>query len=496
MPTAPLFYQPLVMARVQATKIADTTVSDSFAAGQKQINEAYQNPKFRPAIDGIVAGFTKLQEGLPGSKTLEQPQFAFDENQYIANRVMTTMRLHPNLFDATSPDQAAEMGVKLVEEAKKELTENPGMRAVGDTLEVAPDVTALFKKHWEGEELGIGDVAYLGVTASRELQRAVTPLEPDSTHPQLQWIEDSSAWLLGMWPGAASKTAAALGLKADGKEVEKIVDSWRGDMQAVEPKVVGPLKSLTGLLGAAGITGSDEAAGAAAFQVLQGSPLEGVPAGIAQSIVGHNKLPADKSEYLAGRIVETTGSPGNITGLLAEIELMKQPPPVEPPPGGTPPPPGGGTPPPGPPNPEPPPGGTEPPPVDPPKTDPPKTDPPKEEPPPTDPPKEEPPPTDPPKPDGPAPVDPPKEGESLDPHATISEEQLAKLLAGEGGSGSEQPVVTATSTSPAPAPAATAGGGGKPMSDEDYAKLLASVQAELGPHPVDALPADMPPSQL
>ncbi len=483
MPTAPLFYQPLVMARVQTAKIADSTVIDSFQAGQKQINEAYQNPKFRPAIDGIVAGFTRLQEDLPGSKTLEQPQFAFDDNQYIANRVMTTMRLHPNLFDATSPDQAAEMGVKLVEEAKKELTENPGMRAVGDTLEVAPDVTRLFQKHWEGNELGVGDVAYLGVTASRELQRAVTPLEPDSTHPQLQWIEDSSAWLLGMWPGAASKTAAALGLKGDGKEVEKIVESWRGDMQSVEPKVVGPLKSLTGLLGAAGIPGTDEAAGAAAFQVLQSTPLEGVPAGIAQSIVGFNKLPADKAEYLSGRIVETTGSPGNIAGLLAEIELMKQPPPVDPPPGGPTPPPGGGTPPPGPPNPEPPPGGTEPPPVDPPKEEPPKTDPPKTDPPKTDPPKEEPPPVDPPKEEPPK-TDPPKE----EPPATEPPKTDPPA---------DTPPADTTSVEGEQVRAASSNAaGGTPMSDEEYAKLLASVQAELGPHPVDAIPSDVPPSRL
>ncbi len=480
MPTAPLFYQPLVMARVQTAKIADTTVIDSFQAGQKQINEAYQNPKFRPAIDGIVAGFTKLQDSLPGSRTLEQPQFAFDENQYIANRVMTTMRLHPNLFDATSPDQAAEIGVKLVDEAKKELAENPGMRAVGDTLEVAPDVTRLFQKHWEGGELSTGDVAYLGVTASRELQRSVTPLEPDATHPQLQWIEDSSAWLLGMWPGAASRTAAALGLKADGKEVEKIVDAWRGDMQAVEPKVVQPLQSLTALLGAAGISGSDEAAGAAAFQVLQSTPLEGVPAGIAQSLVGHNKLPADKSDYLASRIVETTGSPGNIKGLLAEIELMKQPPPVEPPPGGGTPPPGGGTPPPGPPNPEPPPGGTTPPPVDPPKTDPPadeppKTDPPADEPPKTDPPKDEPPKTDPPA-DEPPRTDPPAdEPPKTDPPA---DEPPKSDPPAEG-----EPIVTAA-------------GGGSQMTQEEFDSLLKSVQTDLGPHPVDAIPVDVPPSQM
>lgn len=433
MPTAPLFYQPLVLARVQSAKIADTTVVDSFNQQQKLINEAYSNPKFRPAIDGLVNGFTKLQEGMPGSRTLEKPQFSFDENGYIANRVMTTMRLHPNLFDSASPDQAAEIGAKLVEEAKKELGENPGMRAVGDTLEVAPDVTRLLQKHWEGGELSAGDAAYLGVTATRELHRAVTPLEPDATHPQLQWIEDGTAWMLGMWPGAVSKTAAALGLKADGKEVEKIVDAWRKDMQSVEPKVVGPLASLTAILNAAGISGSDEAAGAAAYQVLQGSPLEGVPVGIAQALVGHNKLPVDKAEYLASRIVETTGSPGNVAGLIAEIELMKQPPPVEPPPGGPPPPPGGGTPPPGPPNPEPPPGGTTPPPVEPPQPVPAKPDPAK---------------PDPAKPD--------------------------PAVPGEG----EQQVATVT------------GGGQTPMSQEEFDKLLAEVQAEIdaeqGPHPVNA----------
>jgi hypothetical protein len=471
------------MARVYTTKIGDTTVADSFQQQQKLINEAYANPKYRPAIDGIVAGFTKLQGELPGSKTLEQPQFAFDEAGYVANRVMTYSRLHANQFDAASPDQAAEMGAKLVEEAKKELAEHPGMKAVGDTLEIDPRHTAILKHHWEGNQLSAGDVAELGVTAARELQRAVTPLEPDATHPQLQWVEDSSAWLLGMWPGAASKTAEALGLKADGAEVEKIVEAWRGDMNAVEPKVVQPLQSLTAILGAAGITANDKAAYDAAFQVLQSSPLEGVPAGIAQSIVGHNKLPPEASDYLAGRIVETTGSPGNIKGLLAEIELMKQPPPVDPP-GGPTPPPDGGTPPPGPPNPEPPPGGTTPPPVDPPageeppKTDPPKTDPPKTDPPKTDPPKtdppagEEPPKTDPPKTDE-QPVDPPKTDEQpVDPPK--ADEQSVDLTGGD------QPILTTT---------APATGGSNPMSQEEFDKLLAEVQAEIdaeqGPHPVN-----------
>ncbi len=370
MPTAPLFYQPLVQAKVLATPIetpnGPTTVFDAQQAQSKAVNEAYQNPKFRPKMDAIMRGFEGLQAQMPGSKTLDHIQFSFDNAGYVGNRVATTMRIHPNLFDTASPDQAAEIGAKLVVEAQKELAENPGMRAAGDTLEVAPDASALLKAHWEGDDLGQSDIAYLGVTAARELQRSVTPLEPDSTHPQLQWIEDATMWKLAMWPGAASRTAEALGLKADAKQVDEIVAGWRGNMGMVEPKVEQPLKSLTAILGAAGITGEDDAAYDAAFQVLQGTELDGVPAGIAQGIVATNKLPEDQSGYYAGRIVETGGTAGNIKGLLAEIELAKRPVPVDPPAGEEPPPSGEEPPPSNPPGGEEPPGTDPKPPVDPP----------------------------------------------------------------------------------------------------------------------------------
>ncbi len=366
MPTAPLFYQPLVMARVQTTQVGKANVIDSFNQQQKLIGEAYQNPKFRPAIDGIVTGFTKLQEQLPNSRTLETPQFAFDDEGYVANRVMTTMRLHPNLFDTASPDQAAEIGAKLVEEAKKELGEDRIMRAAGDTLEFTPRATLMLKHAWEGNELDSDSVAELGINAARELQRSVTPLEPDATHPTLQWIEDATANALGMWDGVAAETASALGLKADPAKVAKSVEAYRSWFATKNPQAASHISSLGALLGSAGISGSDDKAAAAAFQVLQGGPLDGVPASIAQGIVGYNTLPPDAKDYIAGRIVETTGSSGNVKGLLAEIELMKRPVPVDPPGGGTPPP-DGGTPPPGGGEPVPPPGGETPPPVDPPK---------------------------------------------------------------------------------------------------------------------------------
>lgn len=396
MPSAPLFYQPLVHARVLATPIGET---DVFEAQKVQSELTQKNYKeYGPAMDGILRGFEGMQAQMPGSKTLDVIQFSYDDAGYIANRVATTLRLQPQLFDTASPDQAAEMGAKLVQDAQKELENNPGMRAVGDTLEVAPDITHIMRKHWEGKQpLHAEEAGYLGVSASRELQRSVTPLEPDATHPQLQWIEDATAWKLGMWPGMVSKTVAALGIKADAAEVEKLVDGWRSDMQPIEPKVIEPIASLTALLGEAGIAGTDDAARVAAYQVLQGTPLEGVPAGIAQSIIATNKLPEDKTGYVASRIVETGGTAGNISGLLAELELMKRPPPVQPP--GEPPAGGDGPPPPGPPAPTPPPGEEPPKPVEPPDPAPPKP----EEPAPVDPPKDKPAPA----PEEPAPVGPP-----------------------------------------------------------------------------------------
>ena len=135
MPTAPLFYQPLVHARVLATPIGDTTVFDAQKVQAELTQENYK--KFGPAMDGILRGFEGLQAGLPGSKTLDVIQFAYDDAGYIANRVATTLRLHGSMFDAASPDQAAEMGAKLVEEANKEL--HAKLRKGGLSFNLGPE---------------------------------------------------------------------------------------------------------------------------------------------------------------------------------------------------------------------------------------------------------------------------------------------------------------------------------------------------------------------
>jgi hypothetical protein len=355
------------MARVNATMVGEKNVLDTHNAQLELTQKDYQNPEYAPKMDAIMRGFEGLQAAAPGSRSLDTIEFAYSKEGYLANRVTTAMRLHPELFDTASPDQAAEIGAKLVSEAQKELDEDHGMLASGDTLEVAPDVTKLLQTHWQGKEpLEAQAAAYIGVVAGREVQRSVTPLPPDATSPNLQWIEDATPWLLSLWPGAASKTAAALGIKADPAEMEKIVGTWRANMDQVDAKAAGPVRAVSALLGAAGVTGADDAARDAAFQILQSSPLEGVPAGIAHAIVAADKLPPEAGDYIAGRIVESTGSEGNIKGLLAEIDHMKQPAPIPPP--GTPPP--GEEPPPANPKPGTPPPGEEPgtpPPVDPPK---------------------------------------------------------------------------------------------------------------------------------
>jgi len=341
MPSAPLYYQPLVRAKIETTPLGDSTLYD---ARQNQFNFSFSkapgsdqymiNPEtpmatklaqsdFAPVLAQYLTGVENLQKAMPGSKALEGIQIARDDSGWIANRVETFLRNHPEALDTASPDQAGEIAKNLIQQAGKELEARPGMMLSGATMEVAPDIAAVLEKHWIGESpLSTEEATALGVKTMRELQHAVTPTPPDAQTP-LQWIENASAELLATWPGSVSKTVEALGVKADAAAVDKLAGEWRKEITTSAPHAEGA-RSVSALLGVAGISPDDAAARDAAFQALQANPLEGVPLGIAQAIVGNAKLPEEASGYLAGRIAETGGTDGNIKGLLAEIEAMRQ----------------------------------------------------------------------------------------------------------------------------------------------------------------------------
>lgn len=403
MPSAPLFYQPLIRAQIASTKIGESTIGDAIERNAnfaflpppegsdqrdiKPMTKTAEQVAQSPLGEKLVATMTAiegLQQATQGSQLLTGIKLAVDDEGWIANRVETMLDNHPDLLDSADMEGATKVALQLAEQARAELAADPGMKLSGGTLEIAPKGTVAFEKLWIGEQpLSTDEQAFMGVTLGRELQHAVTPAPADTTST-IQWVEDGTAEMLALWPGAATKVAQALGL-ADTPEgataLEATVNEWRNQALTATPSAQGN-QSLMALLGAAGIDGSADTARDAAFQVLQGTELGGVPGSIAAALVGANKLPEEATGYIAGRIVETAGVPGNVTGLIAELDHLNQPPqpPTEPPPP------------------------VEPPPVEPPPADepPPAEEPPPVEPPPAEEPPAEPPPTDAPAPDAPS----------------------------------------------------------------------------------------------
>lgn len=328
MPSVPLYYQPLVLARALAAPVDDagTTAIAAHTAQDAIGQQEYADPKKQPIMQNLVAGITSL----PGAKDLGNFNFSFDDTGYVAHRVVTAVSAHPELFDMASPSEAAQIGAGLVKQARAELTEPTSIRITGNTIDFAPSMTRILKAHWDGEETKPEDAATVGIEFARAAQHAVTPLPPDSTHPKLQWLEDATAWTFATWPGVASQVAGQLGFKVDPKAVDPIVEQRRGMLDFFDPKAAPAVRALGALLGAVGVSTKDPASGDRAYDMLQSTPLDDVPAGIAHAIVQAAKLPEDAVQYFASRIVESGGSEGNIAGLVAEIESLKPKPKPDP----------------------------------------------------------------------------------------------------------------------------------------------------------------------
>jgi hypothetical protein len=230
-----------------------------------------------------------------------------------------------------SPADAARMAAGLITKLESEYAARNGgdLELVGDTLMVAPETSSFIGKQLTAPEtVSAKEAASFSALVNREMQRAVTPPGPGSA--PVAWLEDATAQLLSVWPGSIEATAALLGMKADAVEIAAAA----GEVRAAT--LTGPaqqgVNSLSRLLRSAGLDATSTGARESAFELLQRAPVEAVPGAIAQAIVGTNDLDPTKTEYLAGRIIETGGSEGAVSGLIAELSgLAKAPTPPTPP---------------------------------------------------------------------------------------------------------------------------------------------------------------------
>lgn len=339
MPTAPLFYRPLLDAQFRATAVGDTTIG---AASRTQPSFAYGvssdtgKPAFAPrteggealaksdmgaAASGTLAGIASLLEGRVGSR-LAQVGFSTDPSSYVASRALVALANHPELFDTASPDQAASIGANMVSQLARE----SGSRLAaysGGALDISPDVTGVLAKAWKKQPVAVDEAVAVGYHVGRELERAVTPLPADA-QTRLQWIEDATAETLALWPGTVSRTAAALGVTADAAKVEELAGQWR-QLALTQGGNAGANRALGALLTLAGVDLARIEDRQRADAVLQQRPLDEVPGALATAIADNLKLAPDRTGWIAGRIVETGGEPGNVGGLAAELVALAKP---------------------------------------------------------------------------------------------------------------------------------------------------------------------------
>lgn len=340
MPSAPLYYAPLVHAHIAATPIGKTTFGDAVNAqanfqlaknedGSLAITPASlgaQNlVKGPPGKDGVpqaIGGLVALMSGRPGAR-LSEVRLSEDALGYVANRTITFFGKHPDVLDTASPEQAVDIARKVATDIEKEAAQ-AGTRIADGTLDVSPEVTAVLKKNWAGKDpLSAAEALTVTSQVNREVERATSPLPPDATSTRLQWLEEASQQTLALWPGASTRTAQALGLKVDPKELEAAAAAGAKQLAGDG----GANQSLQGLLTLAGVNAANAGHAQQATALLQSTDLEQVPLVLGSRIVEVMKLPAERAEWVASRILEVGGHPGNVGGLAAELrELSRKPP--------------------------------------------------------------------------------------------------------------------------------------------------------------------------
>jgi len=297
--------------------------------GAKQLADATdaakalaRDERLAPGIERTLTGLHALHDARKGAAGIGELKMATDEAGFVANRSMTLVDNHFDKFEYKNLEEAYAGGEAFAAQAEKELPR--GAVFSGKALDLAPAHTATLKKAWEGKKpLTPEEVFRFGKDVARELERAVTPLPPESSvKPEFQWYEDSTIDVLHAWTGNIAATAKAAGLEADPKALAKLEGAYRGEMLQVPEN-----QALVKVLDLAGIDAANPEHRSRATGLLQDVTLDAVPASLAGGIIEARHLPPDKADWLTGRLLDLGGRPGNVDGLRAELEKI---PPIKP----------------------------------------------------------------------------------------------------------------------------------------------------------------------
>lgn len=335
MPTAPLYYRPLVDAAIRSTPIGSTHVA---AAIDRQVDFAFVAPApgaerqivpltsaaaaagnsaLRPGIEASLTGLTALTDARRGAQ-LNGIKLSLDDEGYVANRALSVLDANPQLLDMDSPDQAAQRMAQLMQQVAG------GRRDAsidGGVLGLPPALAGVLVKQWQGKEFVTGEEA-AGISSSinRQIEVAVLTSQRGggaAAGSTMSWIDEAGVDALALWPGKTSRMSQALGLTTDPLLVEKAASQLRAGAAAAPH-----MDALMRVLKLADVDVAMPELHDEAVSLLQGSAPH---VALAERIIARKALPADKAGWLAGRLLDVGGRPGNVEGLEAEIARLVAP---------------------------------------------------------------------------------------------------------------------------------------------------------------------------
>lgn len=328
MPTAPLYYQPIVQAAIQSVPLGSSTLGD---VARQQAGFVFVAPapgqerQIHPVTDGAMALATdaKLKGGVEQTMTgiagltdarrgaqLDGVNLNFTDEGYIANRTLMELRSDPSRLDMASPDEAAAMAQGIMQQIARGGVERPMIRS--GMLDLPANISNAIVRSWQKEAISDEDVAAAGLALARSIEDADLPIAQSGS-----WMGEAASLALATWNGSVTAASRGMGFGNDADKIEQVIGTWRGQAIEANPAV----GSLVRLLGMSGLSPTDTKQRDAARMLLSGSPGM-VAYQLAEAVGAKSGLPADRVEWLAGRIDDIGGKPGNLDGLVAEIAAI------------------------------------------------------------------------------------------------------------------------------------------------------------------------------
>lgn len=335
MPSAPLYYTPLLVAAMRSGPLGAGTVASAAdsglrfalkptATGQGLLVPEDGNPtslamlkENGDRVGATMQGLSSLVNARAGVANITGVSFALEPESYAGARTLSHFSGASSEFEYRSPDDIRARSAEVANALLQDGQNRPAAWSPTGQLDVGPEITSILVSAWEKKPVAARDAALAALKLNVEMERATTPNRSE----QLAWLDEGAVQTLAGNPGNIANTVKALALGVDDAAVAEAAAGIRKEIAAGSAEAKATAKLLT----MAGLDPDKPTDSEAVIGMLQLRPTEEVPLAIAAGIVAANKLPSEKASWVATRIVETGGIEGNIDGLAAQIRELSAP---------------------------------------------------------------------------------------------------------------------------------------------------------------------------